>query len=142
MKRIFKIVIPVLIFSAFFFLVGFLKNYHLPRLKTWTLIEIEKNSDKYLPVRIWPKGLEISFFPLELNFKDIKVTPKSELKSQLASFNIKEVKTSLNLLALLTGELRVSNIELDTAVVNAIVESNRFNKSQPQKVNSKLIFLF
>ena len=66
-----------------FFSIGFIKRYHIPKFQNWILLEIEQYSRANLPVRIWPKSVEISFFPLGLKFNDIDILPKNKLAQQL-----------------------------------------------------------
>ena len=130
MKRIFKLVISLTIFCCFFFLLGFLKNYHLPRIKTWVLIEIEKYSDKNLPITIWPQNVELDYFPLQVSFTNIKVLPKSKLKSQIAPFTVERMSASLNWWSLLSGKLRISNLQINKTSIKAIINTQDHSSTQ------------
>ena len=49
--------VPILVFALLSLAIGFFKTYHVPRLKTWMLIEIEHATQKQLPIQIRPKDV-------------------------------------------------------------------------------------
>lgn len=111
-------------------MVGFFTRYHLPRLKTWLLVEIERQSNENSPVRVWAKNADLSLFPLGIVISDIQVIPKDELKKQMAPIQIKSLGVSLNWLALFAGEVRVSTLLVQQPEVIVILQENPFKRSE------------
>ncbi|NQZ01971.1 MAG: translocation/assembly module TamB [Bdellovibrionales bacterium] len=110
-----KFSLQMVIVAAFFSTLGFFYSYHLPRLQSWLLLEVEKQSEAHLPIRVWPESVELTYFPPGVSFKNVKLLPKDELKKTLAPAKIKSVSAYLSLLALFKGEVRASAIEIDKA---------------------------
>ncbi len=111
-KRILRLIGIGALFAGFFFLIGFYQKYHLPKIKSWLLVEVEEQSQKHLPVRIWPKSVELHLFPVKISFKDVQLLPNEELRQQLAPVSIEQVEVQLSLLGLLKGQVRLSDIRL------------------------------
>jgi len=104
--------VPTLAFAGFFFIIGFFHQYHLPRLKSWLLVEVENLSDKHSPVRVWPKNVEITLFPMGIELFDIRILPKGELSSQIAPTTIRKISATLSIYGLFTGQLRLGNLKI------------------------------
>ena len=109
-KRAF--LVKLLIVSGFFFMIGFYYHYHLPRIKQWLLVEAEEMSSKHSPVRMWPQDVELNLIPIGVTFKDIRLQPNKELKSQLVVNHLKELQVSLSFWGLLKGKLELGIIRL------------------------------
>ncbi len=131
-----KYLISLLIFSSLFFTIGFAYKYHLPKIETWLLIELEQYTKNNLPMRVYPKKVSLKAFPLGVQFSELKVLPKSPLKSKLAPFKVKHLTVSLSWLAILRGEIRISNVELDSAELSILVKNEFKPKSNMAKIVS------
>ena len=54
--------VSAVIFSGFFFMLGFFSRYHLPQLKRWLLFEIEQQSTAKSPFKVVAKNVDLSLF--------------------------------------------------------------------------------
>ncbi|MCB0362105.1 MAG: hypothetical protein KDD35_05270, partial [Bdellovibrionales bacterium] len=102
-----------LAFSGLFFCLGFIYRYHVPRVKTWLLVEIESQSRKPTPFRVWPKNLSLRFFPPQVILEDVRVVPQDSLSESIAPSLIKAVKIKINWLALFRGQFRMAEIAVE-----------------------------
>ncbi|MCB0415175.1 MAG: hypothetical protein KDD50_12630, partial [Bdellovibrionales bacterium] len=123
-----------------FFSIGFIKRYHIPKFQNWILLEIEQYSRANLPVRIWPKSVEISFFPLGLKFNDIDILPKNKLAQQLAPISIKDISLQLNIFSLLIGEVRLSSVQINNpeVLIETELTQKESDKTEGIKVDKDL----
>jgi translocation and assembly module TamB len=136
LKGYIKLALQLVILSIFFSVLGFFYSYHVPRLQAWLLLEVEKQSEARLPVRIWPESVDLTYFPPGVSFKNVKLLPKDELKKRLAPVRIKSVSAYLSLFALLKGEVRASSIEIQKARV-LYYDKNLNKDSEKQADNSQ-----
>lgn len=127
------VVASILIFAGLSFTLGFFTRYHLPRLKTWLLVEIEKQSRAHSPFQVWAQDVELSFLPLGIVFKDIKVVPEEDLKKKMAPIKVESLGVSLNWWALLAGEVRVSTLYVQKPEVVVVLDKNPFESNDNPK---------
>ena len=106
------------------FLLGFLATSQVPRLRTWVLVRIEKESRENLPVRILPGSIDIDFLPLGTTLRNVRIFPKDEIKAKLDPLEIKRLSVTISLWQLLQGKLRLSSVDVHGTEV-----SLRFPKS-------------
>lgn len=121
------------IFAAFSFLIGFSYNYHLPRIESFLLVEIEQLSRKHSPVRVWAKNLSFHLIPLGVVLEDIKVVPQAPLDKYLAPAQLKVAGARLALLPLLRGEVRLSQIFIRDSEVSVFLKSDLFDSKKDTK---------
>lgn len=113
MKPWLRFTFILLLFAGLAFVLGFFERYHLPRIKAWLLVEIEEQSKKHSPVRIWPSGIDIHFFPPRLALSDVKLLPQEgPAKKLLTQGHVEQVEVALSWLALFSGKVRISNLKL------------------------------
>lgn len=110
-----RIIAIATLFAVTFFLAGYFERYHIPKIKRWILSEIEKQSEKHSPIRIWPKNIKISVLPIGAIFYNVRLLPKPELSKQLSPTSIEKVEISLSPWALFKGEMRLSKIVIENA---------------------------
>ncbi len=128
MKKWFRFVLPIILIAALFFLVGYFKSYHLPKIKKWALIEIEEYSNQHLPVRIWPQNIEVSLFPFKVQFEEIKIFPKSELASTFTAFTIDKIQMNFSPWSLFTGNFRFGDLIVDGATLQGQIDEKLWNQ--------------
>lgn len=116
-------VIKLLVLAGFFFMIGFYYHYHLPRIKQWLLVEAEALSKKHSPISLWPQDVELNLIPIGITFKDIRLQPKNELKSQLVIKHLDELQISLSFWDLLKGKLGIGLIRLQGADAKVFFKS-------------------
>lgn len=104
------------------FLLGYFVEYHIPRLENWLLIEVEKQSSEKLPVRIWPKNLQLSFFPPGIMLSEVRLLPQKELLPVLAPTTLDEASVRLNWFHLLTGRIRFSYVGVKGAEFKLVLK--------------------
>lgn len=121
-KKHLKFIFQLTIIGALFFMLGFFYQYHLPRIESWLMVEIENYSDNKLPVKVWPQKLKISFFPLGLDIQNIKFKPKAPLSETLAPGEINNVDLELSLLQLIRGRVRVSRLGVSGSDIKLILK--------------------
>lgn len=131
MSRYWRIIALATSIAGLFFVVGFFRQYHLPRIERWILMEVERQSTLHSPLRIWPGAVRLSFFPPGLVLQDIRVLPKDSLADMLAPTNIKYGEVRLNWLHLLTGRIRLSYIGIRDSEIKVVL------KQAPQRGASR-----
>ncbi|MGE0525960.1 MAG: translocation/assembly module TamB domain-containing protein [Bdellovibrionales bacterium] len=117
------------LFAAFSCLLGFSYSYHLPRLETFLLVELEKISQTHLPVRIWARKLNFHLFPLGIVLEDVRLLPKKPLDRYLAPTRLKEIGARVAVWPLLRGDVRLSQIFVRDSQVNVFLRPELFEKS-------------
>lgn len=119
MKSWLRFALIAVLFAGFAFLIGFFHRYHLPRLKTWLLVEIEEQSKKHSPIRIFPAKLEINLFPPRLVLEDVKLLPQDDVaKKTLIEGHVQKVEVGVSWLALFSGKVRISSLRLEHPLLN------------------------
>lgn len=101
-----------LIFLGFAFMLGFFNTYHLPKIKTWLLVEVERISQENSPFRVWPQNVELTFFPPGIEFQDVRILPQNELQQNIGPAHVESVEVNISFLALAQGKIRASDISL------------------------------
>lgn len=104
-------------------------------------MEVQNLSDKHLPVKIWPQSVEAHVFPPKLTFRQVKIIPKAELKSQIRPFTLKKVSFSLNMWTLFLGEFRIQNVVLQSADIKGVIDNKYFEASENNKRSFDFKFL-
>ena len=107
-----KTFLALVAFGGLAFTLGFSYRYHLPRLKSWLMVEIEQQSQDHLPLRLWPQAVEIQLFPPGVRFKEVRILPKAPLDKTVSPSSLEALEIRLNWLALFRGNLRVSELRL------------------------------
>ncbi len=98
--------------AGFFFMLGFALKYHYPQFKTWAIYQIREVSAKNFGIEVKPRNIEISFFPLGIQLADLQVQALKEHKKDFPRVSVKYIAAYLDFLGLLTGRLRLSNIDI------------------------------
>ncbi|MBX3021947.1 MAG: translocation/assembly module TamB [Bdellovibrionales bacterium] len=127
--------------AGFFFLLGFSYNYHLPRIESFLLIEVERLSEKHSPVRIWAQRLHFHLLPLGIVLEDVRLLPQKPLDNYLAPARLKEAGARLAVLPLLRGEIRLSSVFIRDSELSVFLRPELFErKSTPNSKGVKLDF--
>lgn len=100
------------IVAGFFFMLGFTIKYHYPQLKSWAIFQIREVSSKTFGIEIRPRNIEISLFPLGIQLADLNIEAQKEHKKDFPRVSAKYVAAYVDLWSLLTGRLRLSNIDV------------------------------
>lgn len=119
-----KFIVRLLIVAGLFFLIGFYRKYHLPKIKDWLLVEIENQSRKHSPLRLWPKQVELGLFPIAVRFYDTRVLPQKGFEKIIEPTHVAAVNIKLSMWALLKGQLRIGEIHIDTATLKLKIPSS------------------
>ena len=136
-----KHILPFIAFSGCFFFIGFFNKYHLPKLKAWMLVEVERQSKKHSPVRVWPKSVELTFFPLGVEFHEVRILPQKKLARQLSPFTVGKVGASLSFLGFLQGELKVGTLRFYKANAAYVAKKTKASKGAKKKTGPPKINL-
>ncbi len=107
-----KYYVPILT-AAFFFLIGFMGRYHLHSVETWILSQIEETSRRFLPIKMLARGIELSFFPVEVHFKEISFVPNETLSSHLSPGRVERMTVRPDLFRLLKGQLLIDQVKIE-----------------------------
>jgi translocation and assembly module TamB len=91
-------------------MLGFFNSYHLPKIKSWLLIEVEKQSQKHSSFRVWPQSVELTFFPPGIEFQDVRVLPQNQLKQNFGPIHVERVEVNISFLGLVQGKIRASSV--------------------------------
>lgn len=106
-------IIAALSLSGLCFMLGFSYRYHLPRIKSWLLVEIENQSQKYSPLRIWPEEIDLQLVPPAIVLRGVRIIPKPNLTGNLSPAYVKEVKITLNWLSIFRGQFRLAEVHIN-----------------------------
>ncbi|MCB0407753.1 MAG: translocation/assembly module TamB [Bdellovibrionales bacterium] len=125
----------LLIILGFMFMIGFYRTYHLPKIKAWLLLELERQSQLHSPFRIWPQNVEVSLLPPSIQFNDVRILPKNGLSKQMAPAHLDGLEIQVSILGLIQGQLRASKVHLirpDLKFIfkESIVKTFRSNNSK------------
>jgi len=121
-----RTVYKLLLLAGFGFMLGFTYDYHLPKLESWLLVEVEQLSQKYSPLRVFPQKLRFHLIPLGIVLEDVRVLPQAPIDKYLAPTTLKQVGARLALWPLLRGEVRLSQVYLRDSELNVFLKSELF----------------
>ena len=124
-----------------FFTLGFFTHYNLPRIKDLILTTLAVQTDKNAPVLVTAQSVEIYWLPFKLQFSDIKITPKNDLAEQISTISIKTLEVQPSWLDLLTGELRLARMFIQSPVLAIFFElpQNLENNKNEQDLIKELL---
>ncbi|MCB0349433.1 MAG: hypothetical protein KDD37_11405, partial [Bdellovibrionales bacterium] len=108
-----KKLVSGLIVGITFFTVGFIYEFHYPKLKQWVRTKVYLESHDNLPVLIDIKDLELSPFTLSAQLKDVSVHPKKDLAQHISSIEIESVDVSVSLISLILGRFEISRVYIE-----------------------------
>lgn len=129
-KKHLKFIFQLTILAGLLFMLGFFHQYHLPRIENWLMVEIENYSEQNLPLKVWPKKLNIKFFPLGLQIQQIKYKPKAPLSENLAPGEVNNVEVELSLLDLIRGRIRISRLLVSETDIKLIIKKTDSEESE------------
>jgi translocation and assembly module TamB len=112
--------------AGFFFLLGFSYNYHLPKIETFLLLEVEKLSQKHSPIRVWAQKLHLHLFPLGIVLEDVRLLPQAPIDRYLAPTLLHEAGARLAIWPLLRGEVRLSQVFIRDSELNLFLRPELF----------------
>ena len=141
-----KTVLALIVFGSLAFSLGFFYHYHLPQLKSWLLVETEKQTRKHLPVRLWPQEVDVQLFPPSVRFNQVHILPQAPLNKVISPSSLEGLEVKLNWFALLRGNLRVSELKLIRPTLhlrlkNVLTKPNKEADPSPAPTKSKSIEL-
>jgi translocation and assembly module TamB len=122
-----KTILSYLIVALFFMMVGFFYRYHIPQIKTWTVVRIAEISEKYLQAKVMAQDVGISFWPFGVELNEVVIIPRGEVSRQMAPVKAKRLSGGLSLINLLTGK---KNLYWFTAVEPQVTVIIKPEKSQ------------
>lgn len=114
--------------AAFSFLLGFSYNYHLPKIESFLLVEIERLTAERAPVRIFAKKLHFHLLPLGVVMEDVNILAKPPLNKYLAPAHLKEAGARLAIFPLLRGEVRLGQIFVRDSEINIFLKQDLFER--------------
>ncbi len=97
-----------------FFVLGFIYEFHYPKLKLWVKTQIYLQSYEKLPVLIKVAELELSPFTLSASLEDVVIVPRKDLAKKISEIKIKTVEIRASLLSLFLGRFEISKIKIDS----------------------------
>src|SRR5688572_3414095 len=115
------------------FLIGFLTSFQLPKVRAWVLINLEKASRNYLPVRALPARVELNAFPLGVTFHDLAIFPNEDLAAVLSPLHFKSVEVAVSPWQLIQGQLKITRIALDGAAISIRTPASHDDDESPLK---------
>ena len=107
--------------AGIFFLLGLLGSSQLPKLRSWMLVKIEKESRDNLPIRVLPTSLELNFFPLGVTLSGVRIFPKEETAKYFDPLIIEKLQVSVSPWQLIQGRLRLNEVDVDGTSVSVRV---------------------
>ena len=113
------------------FLVGLVGSTQLPKVRSWILVKIEETSRDHLPVRILPRAVDVSFFPLGASLEGVRIVPKPETAEVLDAAIIEKLEVSVSPWQLLNGKLRLTDVWIDGANVIATIPKTEKKAGPP-----------
>lgn len=129
-----KMVLHLLLLSAFSFLLGFSYNYHLPKIESFLLVEVERLSQKHSPLRIFAAKLNFHLFPLGIVLEDVRLLPQAPLNHYIAPARLKEAGARLAIWPLVRGEIRLSQVFIRDSELNVFLKEDLFKSSGPKSM--------
>jgi len=120
------------------FMLGFVYDYHLPKIEAFLLNEVERQSEQRLPVRVWAQKLSFHLIPLGVTLENVHLLPQAPLNSYLAPATLKEAGAHLALWPLLRGDVRLSQVYISHSEFNVFLKSDLFDTpkgAQPAKLD-------
>jgi hypothetical protein len=129
-----RTLIRFLVLSGFSFLLGFSYNYHLPKIESVLLVEVERLSALHTPLRIFPRKLNFHLVPLGIVLEDVRILAQPPLSKYVAPAHLKEVGARLAIWPLLRGELRLSQIFVRDSELNIFLKPDLFESKGPTSV--------
>lgn len=125
-----NLILRLALLAGFCFLLGFSYNYHLPKIESFLLNEVERQSEQHSPLRIFAAKLHFHLFPLGVVLEDVRIIPKAPINRYLAPAVLREAGARLALWPLLRGDVRLSQIFVRDSEINIFLKQDLFeNKS-------------
>ena len=107
-----KVGLLTLLFALTALLIGFFYTYHLPKIKSWLLFEIEEESRRQLPIKLSAKSIELSFIPIGVRLHKVKITPNKELERKLEPTIVDHIDIYPSLHSLLKQKINFKQVKL------------------------------
>ncbi len=127
-----RTLVRVLLLSGFSFLLGFSYNYHLPKIESVLLVEVERLSALHTPLRIFARKLNFHLVPLGIVLEDVRIMAQPPLSKYIAPTHLKEAGARLALWPLLRGEVRLSQIFIRDSELNIFLKPDLFESKNPK----------
>ncbi len=124
------------------FALGFSYKYHLPKLESYLLLEIEKQSRQRTPIRIWARSLSFHLFPLGVVLEDVHLLPQAPIDRYLAPATLKEVGARLSLWPLIRGDVRLSQVFVRDSEINLFLREDLFQSKGPKQMKFNFDMLY
>jgi len=125
-------VLRFLLLAGFSFLLGFSYNYHLPKIESFLLVEVERLSAQHSPIRLFARKLNFHLLPLGIVLEDVRILAQPPLNRYLAPAHLKEAGARLALWPLLRGEIRLSQIFIRDSELNIFLKQDLFESKGPR----------
>lgn len=123
-----KTLLHLLLLAGFSFLLGFSYNYHLPKIESFLLVEVERLSAEHSPVRIFARKLNFHLLPLGIVLEDVRVLAQPPISKYIAPAHLKEAGARLAIWPLLRGEIRLSQIFVRDSELNIFLKPDLFER--------------
>ncbi len=119
LNRRFLILLTLIAFLAFG--IGTVIAQTLPKIKSTILVTVDRLSREHLPVRILPGSVELSFFPLGVTLKEVRLLPTAKFETILSPLTISELSADLSLLQIVRGEVALSRLSVSGTAFSVTV---------------------
>lgn len=104
-------------------------RYIAPSLIGFAINKVESISKKQGPVEVKISEARLTYLPIGLRAQKISLVPKGNLQTTLSNIEIQEVSVELAVFALLTGKLKIGNLNIESPELQVNLKSN--GKSEP-----------
>lgn len=129
--------------ALFFFGLGFTYSYHLPKLESYLLVELERQSRERLPIRIWAEDLSFHLVPLGVALENVHILAKPPLDQILAPTTLKQVGARIAAFPLLRGDVRISQLYVRDSEISLFLRRELFAGSKrPTSLKLDFDFLY
>ena len=113
------------------FMLGTLFSWQMPKIRAFVMVKIEQVSRDHLPLRILPGAIELTVFPLGAELQRVQVAPKDEIRPFLSGASFESIQVSISPWQLLRGKLRLTNLTVTGARIDATVPPPKKKSGPP-----------
>lgn len=100
-----------------------------PTLLQFVISKIESVSRDQGPMEIKIGQAKLTYLPVGFKAKEILLSPKKKLQSQLSKIEIEEISVEMALFALVTGKLKIGNLNIESPRLQINVKMGQESKS-------------
>lgn len=126
-KFIFSLFLVAIVSFGF----GVYRKHYLPLIKNWALIQITKQSEKYLPVIITAEAIDFELFPLGIGILKVQIQPQDELQKIITPTEIQKISAHLSFWSFITGRLELSEVSFNKFDLKVFLKKTKSTQKTP-----------